>query len=436
LYRLSAHVFGDGERVPLLHDARGLPLFYPTLFATAKLRNAGIAVNTIRNKLADILVLLRWQASQKPARDLESEFARGEFLTLADVMSIRDFASRDMRDLETDSQTQSAGNPDVKMLEARIGSVKPGREVAGQQHYNRLSTIADYLEFMADAISVKDRHKRAHEIARMAKLIREHRPKGASLRRQSDPHDDSPPSEVIAQFLEVIAIDSPKNPFGAQAVRLRNAIMFHLFRYTGMRRGELMSLRIDQVDFGEEPYVWVRRNQDDPFDSRRNQPSSKTKERPIPIPDGLANDIHAYVMKYRALIPAARKHPYLFVTHKPGKWYGNPLSLSAIGEIVGDIREVDPMFNVIHPHALRHHFNYELSCAIDAHNARVKDGEVEGALIREGKELDVRAFLNGHWNRSSGAVYNQRHVREVSNAAVRELQSGLGRVIRGRTVAQ
>jgi hypothetical protein len=57
--RLSVHVFNDGERVPMLHDGEGIPLFYPTLFATVRLPNGGAAVNTIRNKLADIVVLLR-----------------------------------------------------------------------------------------------------------------------------------------------------------------------------------------------------------------------------------------------------------------------------------------------------------------------------------------------------------------------------------------
>jgi hypothetical protein len=50
-------VLGGGERVPMLHDAQGLPLLYPTLFATTQLRNAAAAVNTIRNKLVDIVVL-------------------------------------------------------------------------------------------------------------------------------------------------------------------------------------------------------------------------------------------------------------------------------------------------------------------------------------------------------------------------------------------
>lgn len=46
--QLSVRVLRDGERVPLLLDERGLPLFYPTLFETAQLRNGGAAVNTIR----------------------------------------------------------------------------------------------------------------------------------------------------------------------------------------------------------------------------------------------------------------------------------------------------------------------------------------------------------------------------------------------------
>lgn len=69
---LSVHVLGEGERVPMLHDELGLPLFYPTLFATSQLRNDGAAVNTIRNKLADLIVLMRWE--RQHARDLIEEF--------------------------------------------------------------------------------------------------------------------------------------------------------------------------------------------------------------------------------------------------------------------------------------------------------------------------------------------------------------------------
>ncbi|MGE8258283.1 MAG: hypothetical protein ACN6RJ_02585 [Stenotrophomonas sp.] len=65
----------------MLHDERGLPLFYPTLFATSQLQNAGAAVNTIRNKMADLIVLLRWE--QVHGRDLISEFRSGRFDALS-----------------------------------------------------------------------------------------------------------------------------------------------------------------------------------------------------------------------------------------------------------------------------------------------------------------------------------------------------------------
>ena len=89
------------------------------------------------------------------------------------------------------------------------------------------------------------------------------------------------------------------------------------------------------------------------------------------------------------------------------------------------MRAVDSAFEAIHPHAFRHHFNYELSVSIDKHNAKSRSGEdAEASPISEAKELDVRAFLNGHRSKASGATYNRRHIREASDKAARRVQAG------------
>jgi len=414
----------------MLHDAQGLPLFYPTLFATSQLRNAGAAVNTIRNKLADIVVLLRWESLQ--GRDLISEFRNGCFLTLADVVSLRDFAKLDMR-----HQAEMGDIDDIPeinvlgFLESRIATSPADATIGGQQHYNRISTIAEYLEFTASVVTQhRSSAQVAQEITRMAKTIRKHRPRGLAKRWSDDADVRSPPSELVERFMAVGSEDDPRNPFRSAEVRLRNAIIFGLFRYTGMRRGELLSLRIGEFDFGDEPTVWIRRNHDDSHDSRRYQPVAKTKERPLPLPEVLVNQINRYIMQVRAKISPARRHPYLLVSHHKGPTWGKPLSISALNsQIFARMRAVDAGFAEIHPHAFRHHFNYELSLAIDRHNSNVRAEApaTPAPLISEAKELDVRAFLNGHRSNTSGNVYNRRHIREASDKAARQVQAGLKR---------
>jgi len=414
----------------MLHDAQGLPLFYPTLFATSLLRNAGAAVNTIRNKLADIVVLLRWESLQ--GRDLISEFRNGRFLTLADVVSLRDFAKLDMR-----HQAQMGDIDDIPeinvvgFLESRIATSPADATIGGQQHYNRISTIAEYLEFTASVVTQhRSSAQVAQEITRMAKTIRKHRPRGLAKRWSDDADVRSPPSELVERFMAVGSEDDPRNPFRSAEVRLRNAIIFGLFRYTGMRRGELLSLRIGEFDFGDEPMVWIRRNHDDSHDSRRYQPVAKTKERPLPLPEVLVNQINRYIMQVRAKISPARRHPYLLVSHHKGPTWGKPLSISALNsQIFARMRAVDAGFAEIHPHAFRHHFNYELSLAIDRPNSNVRAEApaTPAPLISEAKELDVRAFLNGHRSNTSGNVYNRRHIREASDKAARQVQAGLKR---------
>lgn len=413
----------------MLHDEKGLPLFYPTLFATTHLRNAGAAVNTIRNKLADIAVLLRWERDH--GRDVLDELRRGQVITMADIVSIRDYASLDMRGLLEAGAPRRCRSDAVGLLEARIESSVAARTVSGQQHYNRLSTIAEYLEFTATVIT---QHRNSvalsEDIRRMAVVMRKHRPRGLAKQLSDDADLRSPPSDLVQRFMAAASEGHPCNPFRSPDVQLRNAIVFGLLRHTGIRRGELLSLRIDQIDFGSEATIWVRRNHDDRHDSRRYQPVAKTKERPLPIPEGLAAQIQRYVMQVRARITPARRHPYLLVSHHKGRTWGHPLSVSALSSrIFPRMYSVDPEFKEIHPHAFRHHFNYELSLAVDEHNAKARSrGATSGAdLITEAKELDVRAFLNGHRSKNSGAGYNRRHIREASDAAARQLQIAIMR---------
>ena len=423
--KLSIHVLGDGERVPMLHDEKGLPLFYPTLFATAQLRNAGAAVNTIRNKLSDLVVLLRWE--QEHGRDLIAEFRSGRFLTLADVVSLRDFAKLDMRHREADGgDTKEINGAVVEFLEARVAAKVSLATIGGQQHFNRLSTFSDYLEFVASvATQFQKSHEAARAIVQMIKAIRSHRPKGMAKQLHEDRDLRSPPTELVELFMAVGAEGDPRNPFRHPDVQLRNAILFGLARFTGMRRGELLSLYIEHLQLGHEPHVWVRRNQDDTHDPRRYQPVAKTKERPLPLPEPLANQINRYVFQVRHKVGVAKNFPHLFVSHHKGGGWGKPLSISSVNQIFERMRRVNVAFENIHIHSFRHHFNYELSRSIDAQNAKARNKKEPADMspVSEARELDVRAFLNGHRSKASAAVYNRRHIRELSDTAARLVQA-------------
>lgn len=416
-------VMAQGERAPLLLDEQGLPLFYPTLFATAQLRNAGAAVNTIRNALAHIQVLLRWEASE--GRNLVDEFTSGRFLSLPDILSLRDFAKLDMRHIGADNPHVADVSNVIDFVAAQVAPRAARPSVTQRVTYNRMTTIAEYLEFLGGVIiQHRNSTELAHDVAEMVKRVRKHRPRGSKHRLVATPAEKSPDPSVVKRLRDVTAIGSDENPFRDPAVQLRNVIIIELYRATGMRTGELLSLWVEQFQLGHEPTVTVRRNHDDVHDPRTYQPTSKTKERMLPISDELAKLVQHYILEVRARIPGARRHPYVFVSHKAGKAFGKPLSKNGLYRIIERISAASSELAGIHPHALRHHMNYALSLAIDEHNAASRSNDVE-QIIREGREQDIRAQLNGHRNKESGKVYNERHIREQADKAMRLLGSAL-----------
>ena len=294
-------------------------------------------------------------------------------------------------------------------------------------HYNRLTTIADYVEFLAQTVTAHRADRElAAAISRMASRLRRHRPRGADSGsgHSDDPDRQCPPSVLVHEFVEVASESHPENPFRNGSFQRRNELICRLLFETGIRLGELLSLRLDNIQTGTEPTVTVRRTHDDADDPRPYQPVAKTKERTIPISDDLAAKIHRYCLEDRARIQGAKRHPYLLVAHRKGQTYGQPLSASSVSnKVFGAMRRVRREFSGIQPHSFRHHFNYVLSRAVDERNRKARSGDdptIEP--VSEGREARMRAHVNGHRSLKSAEAYNRRHVREAADRAVLDIQ--------------
>jgi integrase len=117
-----------------------------------------------------------------------------------------------------------------------------------------------------------------------------------------------------------------------------------------MRRGEMLSLKIRQVEFPLARATIIR-NQDDKADPRRRQPAAKSYGRLVPLERDLAALTQRYI-KERSKIEVARKHGFLFVSDA-----GKPLQLSALTQIFVDLRKTCPTLGPLTAHVLRHTWN-------------------------------------------------------------------------------
>lgn len=423
---MKTYIFSDGERYPALIDQDGIPLFYPTLYVTSKLRGQSASLQTMRNQLQDITVLIKWELAN--GRDLIKEFTSGIFLGTPDVVSLRDFAKQDMRAYEAwGKKNNSSSGKNMRLIEANITSIVPIKSITKIYHYNRMSTLASYIEFLASVLNQhRNDSKVTTEIERMCRTIKNHRPKGLST-YADDPDEKSPPPEIVQEFMEIVSTNHPLNPFKNESIRLRNSIIFDLFKAFGIRLGEILSLRIDKLMLRNSPTFKVERLHDDIFDPRANQPVAKTKARILALERELADKINDYVLNHRSKIPQAVKHPYLFVVHHKGETYGQPLTESSLSnDVIGRMRKVSPKFRVISAHKFRHNANYEFSEFIDKSNEDIKQNpNEEGKIIDDAKERKMRAYLMGHRSERSGEVYNLRHVKKKANEVSLALQKKL-----------
>jgi len=137
------------------------------------------------------------------------------------------------------------------------------------------------------------------------------------------------------------------NPFRAET-RLRNWLMYGIAIQCGLRRGELLKLRLDDLPHPDSPGLKVRRRAYDTADVRRHRPGVKTVERILDLSGELRTGLRAYLTGQPPSGRTGGGSPYLFVTAA-----GDALSITAANEVINVIARA-ARIDDLSWHSLRH----------------------------------------------------------------------------------
>ena len=387
----------SGERYSLLTGSDGLPLWYPTLFATSQLRNAAKAPNTIEAHLNAIKLLLEWTNSHEI--DLKQSFSTMKFLTVEQIESLCSYLKQDR------SQRMKSNVIPIRMAnkERTRASLTPPKTVAKQTYYIRISYIADYLEWFAKRVLSERKiiisRDISHLISQMIRSLKTRRPTRSINQR------NAPRGVSEAQRELLLSVCDPKyqnSPFSSKT-RERDSLLVDILYQTGIRLGELLSIKISDLNFQENTLLIARRH-DDVDDPRVKQPVAKTLDRLLPLSRGLSQRIHDYILRHRSLVKGANRHEFLFVTYKSGPHCGTPLSTSAVYRIINRVTSNIDRLSELTPHILRHTWNDRFSDKADEQG------------LDQAEEEKLRSYLMG-WKEGSGtsATYTRRHIEKEAH---------------------
>ncbi|MCS6295377.1 MAG: site-specific integrase [Nitrospira sp.] len=162
--------------------------------------------------------------------------------------------------------------------------------------------------------------------------------------------------QEIKQFMAILSPTDPRNPFRTSH-RIRNLLICETLYETGIRRGELLKLKVEDVtSLRDGFYLNLVRRPDDKEDWRLNEPAQKTLPRIVAITRELYELMIVYIRNHRRPKrqgrPIKLSHSYLFVSER-----GFPLSESQVNYIIDTVEKLrSPAGNRAHPHAFRHSF--------------------------------------------------------------------------------
>ncbi|WP_339478158.1 site-specific integrase [Pseudomonas sp. RL_5y_Pfl2_69] len=392
-FPIRSYVGRNGERFSLLFspDAPGIPLFYASAFLSRSLRVHGTHQTQV-TALDAIRRLSQWERDRRIS--IEDRLLAGKLMVASDVDS-----------LAAHVRTRRNG--------------KKGEVICANKFNSHWVFICKYIAWLTDELlpnpnDIEVRELVKDQAARLKqKLIKR---AGSKARNRQQLLDEKLSECARTQLLFIF-----KNPFedlcssNYQGTRMRNIVMIRILYETGMRRGELLSLKIKnfiESSGGKSAYLVIERNHNDEFDRRVNQPVAKTLGRSVPISEELERQLIEYRINHRAELTSVghSDQDFIFCVHT-GRTQGQPLTVTGFNSVFVYFQKSFPALGGnLHPHAFRHDWNYRFSLHADEMGMSPDD------------EAEAREESMG-WVPGSdmATIYNLRHRREKAMAIGREV---------------
>lgn len=416
-YKIKTIIISDGERLPMLLESdTGIPDYWITLYSITQLRSRGLAVKTIEQTLQHLKLLMFFlKNNYREEINLEKCLEDAKLLSLSEIEILCDICKLHIEDLTKEyTSTNMQTNIKLNSLEnfRNTSKSKNITTVNPKTTGHRIRAIKDYLVWLGNTflsnnedfglkiLSLKD------NIKTVTSALEARIPKSYSTVSGKRGLTE----EELKTLFSIIDKNSALNPWKSSFAKTRNElIIFWLYEF-GLRRGELLNIKMSDLNFQEET-VSILRRPDDSDDPRTNQPVVKTQARKLAMPKNLLDLTYSYLFGIREKLPESVYHPYLFVADKSGL----PMSIPALNKVFSELRKSSPdLPKNFSPHIMRHSWNDNFSKIMDA-----KD-------IPEEREKQIRSYLMG-WSPTSdsASTYTKRHVEEKANEVLLEMSSNL-----------
>lgn len=372
----------NGERLPtLLHRASGVPDFDATLWVVTSLRAQNLASATIEQALRSIIVL--YLVFRKHKINLTERLRAGCLLDPEECEAIAIAAKRKVSAAAfnaSDHDDPRFQRPVERVVRLeKVRSTMRGRnndfEVNAETTEIRMGYIRAFLRWrigreMHHAKGVKK--KNLSELRDLVDAeLGNKTPAGSG--RSTLGNRIGIDRENQMRLLNVVTPGHHHNPWFHGFICIRNQLIINFFLALGVRRGELLGLRIIDIDPRTQEVVILRRP-DDVEDPRLNEPNTKTRDRVLPMSTDLYQLIKKYLLQRHDIVRG--KHDFLFVANT-----GMPLSKSGLNRLFKALVGV-PSLSKIEPHVLRH--SYCENLADDLYKSGAGDVEILSYLRRLG----------------------------------------------------